>query len=112
MSLREYKITVILGSKEIFNIGYYYNSTTTIQDLKEYISGLLNYSFCPCILIIYTNSFWNEISKYNNSPKTFLYKSDLNNYIKIVIETKLKCKCSDFYKERLKLYLGIIIGRR
>ena len=103
MSLREYKITVILGSKEIFNIGYYYNSTTTIQDLKEYISGLLNYSFCPCILIIYTNSFWNEISKYNNSPKTFLYKSDLNNYIKIVIETKLKCKCSDFYKERLKL---------
>ena len=52
--LKKYKITLLkkdLTSFEtILTFEFYDNSSKKIEDLKEYIYEMTNYSYCPCTL--------------------------------------------------------------
>ena len=39
----------------LFKFNFYDNFNKTIEDLKEYIFELSNYSLCPCSLNLYEN---------------------------------------------------------
>ena len=118
LNLKQYTINIVeqksfSNFKKIFEIIYYDNSKKTIENLKEYIYELSNYSYCPCILTIYNidyNSFIGiYISSYTDNNDKLLCESDLPDSFCISVNSKKLCKCSTFFKERFKLSKSNII---
>ena len=116
LNLKEYTINIAEQKsynkfKNIFEIIYYDNSKKTIENLKEYICELSNYSFCPCILTIYkinNNQIYSRYRYTENNDK-LLCESDLPDSFCISVNSNISCKCSTFFKERFKLSKSNII---
>ena len=115
-NIKQYTINIVekkssYNYKKLFEIIYYDNSKKTIENLKEYIYELSNYSFCPCILKIHKTDYnkinWRNIS--NDTNDKLLCESDLPDSFCISVDYKLICRCTTFFKERFKLSKSNII---
>ena len=97
--------------KKLFEIIYYDNSKKTIENLKEYIYELSNYSFCPCILKIHKTDYYkiNWRNVFDDTNDKLLCESDLPDSFCISVDYKLICRCTTFFKERFKLSKSNII---
>ena len=89
---------------------YYDNSRRTIEDLKEYVCDLLNYSCCSCNIKICSNKvddksppYTKSMKFYDEEDKTLLSKLNLQNSFYIVQLTDIECNCSNKFKELFKL---------
>ena len=93
----------------ICKIIYSDNSNYTIEDLKEYIYNLSNFTFCPCMLKI-CNNYVNEYSTLYRSKldfceyddKNLLSSLDLNDRFYVIAMLSIKCKCPYNYKNYCK----------
>ena len=89
---------------------YYDNNKKTIEDLKEFVCDLLNYSCCPCNIKICSNKVDKKSPPYKKSLKFYeedenilLSKLNLQNSFYIVQLTDIECNCSYKFKELFKL---------
>ena len=89
---------------------YYDNNKKTIDDLKEFICDLLNYSCCPCNIKICSNKVNEKSPPYKKSlifydaeDKTLLSKLNLQTSFYVVELTDIECKCGSRFKQLFKL---------
>ena len=88
---------------------YYDNNTKKVEDLKEYISDLLNFSICPCTIRIANNQAEEKIPPSKKSlsfvdvdDSTLLSDLDLPNSFYVASLTNEECQCSKKYQQYLK----------
>ena len=84
---------------ELFSFNYFSNKK--LQDLKEYISEISNFEFCPCVLKICNITYKNDLELLNYEDTLFLSKIKTRK-INVNISSDSKCTCSDIYKKMLK----------
>ena len=89
---------------------FYDNSKKKIEDLKEYICDLINYSNCPCQLKICTNKVNDKFPPYKKSLQfydkddiTLLSNLNLSGSFYVVALTDKECTCPLHVKKKFRL---------
>ena len=97
----------------LFKFNFYDNFNKTIEDLKEYIFELSNYSLCPCSLNLYEknenisefNYLYNlnstELKYYNYGNESLLSKIKLSDSLYVIVKKGRKCMCK--YQNNLNI---------
>ena len=94
----------------VYQIEYYDNLSNKVEDLKEYICNLLNYSFCPCLLKIFNGKdnfskylYFRDLEYIKYESTSFLSKIGLKKSFFVIIMLDNKCQCSPQFKSNFKL---------
>jgi len=96
--------------ERITKFRYYDNLNQSIEDLKEYIYNLSNYTFCPCSLKIssnyandYSTLYKSKLEFYECEDKDSLASLYLNDKFYVIAILNTKCNCPYNYKRYCKL---------
>ena len=94
----DYNDKIEIYSRFDYNNNY---GNKKIQDLKEYVSEMLNFQVCPCNLKICNITYNNDLELLNYED-TLLLSRIKTREIYVNISFDYKCTCSDVSKKMLK----------
>ena len=102
----------------LFNLEYYDNKEKTIEDLKEYISDLLDSRYCPCFLKLYHYKGYSDyyfkmsdLEEYKYENAELLSNIYRSGKIYVIINKCSACYCSEDFKKNYKLSKKRIIEK-